>query len=209
MGKEKTEEYARSFFRNSTKQFPSPIRLLSSDKLPKINEAKSGKYIYSQGNNLENYKIQETHSTKQEDKTEFPRLELDYSNQSKTNQINRIIITPNSINKKTKVKGKKFYFGSANGSKCIKNNITRENSEKILNDATSPLDYTFEDKNMGYHQFEISFNAEKSKYYILENKQGTGTFVKIKTKLAVNRDMIISFCSCHMVLQVSPDGIYL
>ena len=88
----------------------------------------------------------------------------------------------------------------------MRSNFRRENFEKQSSDAISPNDYTFLDKNMGSHQFEILYNAEKSKYYILENRQGTGTFIKIKNKLAVNRDMIISFCSCHMVLQVLPDG---
>ena len=90
--------------------------------------------------------------------------------------------------------------------------MNQENSGKNSRDSSderSQNNYNFEDRNMGLRQFEISYNSEKLKYYILENKRGTGTFVKIKNKLVVNRDMIISFCSCHMVLQVLPDGNFL
>ena len=130
-------------------------------------------------NNLENPKIQESHAIDEEDKKEFPKLELDYSNETEINKVNRIIITPHSINGKKKVSDR-FYFGSANSSLSSRANFRRENFEKQSSDATSPNDYTFEDHNMGSHQFEILYNTEKSKYYILENRQGTGTFIKIK-----------------------------
>ena len=105
--------------------------------------------------------------------------------------------------------GNRFYFGSRRISSVVEPNSNRENSEnpsRDLFDSKSQIDYNFDDKNIGLHQFEISYNVDKKKYYILENKLGTGTFVKIKNKLIVNRDMIISFCSCHMVLQVIPDS---
>jgi len=143
---------------------------------------------------------------------EYPRLELQITSQENAfDESQSIVITPNTINGVKKNFGERFFFGSRRSSSDnlpfnsdSSNSI--KNSQFSISESDSTNDYYFDDTSMASRQFEISYNSEKSKYYILENKKGTGTFLKIKQKLPVNRDMIISFCSCHMVLQVSPDG---
>jgi hypothetical protein len=117
-----------------------------------------------------------------------------------------IVITPNSINGNKKILGDRFNFGSKKNLSGYSSQSNR-NSQNFINEVTTN-DYYFEDQSMAYRQFEILYNPEKSKYYILDNKRGSGTFLKIRNRLVVNKDMIISFCSCHMVLQVFNDGIF-
>jgi hypothetical protein len=125
-------------------------------------------------------------------------------------ELEHILITPNSINGLKKNLGDKFYFGSKRNSIGISDSSQSNKNSQICTNRTSDNDYDFEDPSMTSRQFEISYNPVKSKYYILEHKKGSGTFLKIRNKLVVNRDMIISFCSCHMVLQILDDGkIYL
>lgn len=138
---------------------------------------------------------------------QYPRLELQIFNPDITGEnSDYILITPNSINGNKKNFGERFYFGSKRSvSGNSDSSQSNRNSQNFLND-TSWNDYNFEDQIMASRQFEISYNIEKSKYYILEHKKGTGTFLKIRNRLVVSRDMIISFCSCHMVLQILNDG---
>jgi hypothetical protein len=139
-------------------------------------------------------------------------MELQITNQENAfEESQSIVVTPNSINGVKKNLGERFYFGSKRSSSenlpfNSESSNSFKNSQNSMNECDMTNDYNFDDPSMAPRQFEISYNTEKSKYYILENKKGTGTFLKIKQKLPVNRDMIISFCSCHMVLQVLPDG---
>jgi hypothetical protein len=112
------------------------------------------------------------------------------------NNNHRIIITPNSINGIVKNSDHKFIFGSNDA-------IPPSYTGGKLN----PIDYSINDKSMAYNQFEIIYDKEKNKFYISDSKIGTGIFAKINKKLTINRDIIISFCSCHMILQIASDRI--
>ncbi len=122
---------------------------------------------------------------------EYPRLEMKIENPRSPAEISTIIITPNSINGATKKIGEKFFFGGTGPNKTNPNN-----------------DFNFGDDTVNPKQFEISFLPEKNKFILQENPQGSGTFVKIKSKLVINKDYVLSFCSCHMHLQVKQDGKY-
>ena len=47
---------------------------------------------------------------------------------------------------------------------------------------------------------------EKGKYFLVDNKRGTGLFIKIKNKICVDHDMIVSFCASHMILQLDGES---
>lgn len=117
----------------------------------------------------------------------FPRLELTVSSAKYLDDKKVIVVTPNSINNKLKKLGERFYFG-------------RE--DKYSNKQN---DFNFNDESIGVRQFDLSYNKEKNKFYVVDNKRGTGLFVKIKTKIAVSQDMIVSFCASHMILQIEND----
>jgi hypothetical protein len=137
----------------------------------------------------------------------YPRLELTIINSRASNANNdKIVVTPNSINGLLKKLGEKFTFGRSMGLFGIPNSIISSISNNISTFNNKPNDYNFNDDSIAPRQFEISFNKEKGRYYVVDNKKGTGIFVKIKNKIAVTRDMIISFCACHMVLQVTNEG---
>lgn len=97
----------------------------------------------------------------------------------------KIKITPNSLS-------------SSNGVNCIKDRFVfgKVNSNKSN-------DYGINDESIALKQFEVFYKDEK--FYVLDNKKGTGLFVRVKEKLTIDRDMIISFCSSHMIVQVESD----
>jgi hypothetical protein len=126
----------------------------------------------------------------------YPRLEIfsmDCVNPLTNNH--NVILTPNSINGNIKYNNSSFVFGSSNGS-------IRTDRE---NDIT-PIDYSFNDISMGFSQFEIIYEKLRNKFYVVDNKKGTGVFAKINKKLLLNKEVIISFCSSHMILQVMNDS---
>ena len=49
-----------------------------------------------------------------------------------------------------------------------------------------------------------SIKKANKKYYISDNRLGTGLFIKVKNKLAIKQDIIVSFCSTHMIIQLDP-----
>jgi hypothetical protein len=117
----------------------------------------------------------------------YPKLEITVTSAKNPNEERLITVTPNSINGCIKPIGYKFYFGK---------------EDKYSNKKN---DYNFNDETVGARQFEISFNQDKNKFFIVDNKRGTGLFVKIKNKIAVDHDMIVSFCASHMILQTEID----
>lgn len=135
----------------------------------------------------------------------YPRMEIVLVN-SKLNNANtdKIIITPNSINGVIKKMGEKFSFGR---------NAGNTGPSSLLGSLTTfagkTNDYNFIDESVGPKQFEIGYSKEKEKFYIVDNKRGTGLFVKIKQKIMVTHDMIVSFCASHMILQVEPESKFL
>jgi hypothetical protein len=106
----------------------------------------------------------------------------------------KIILTPNSINGNIKTSDENFTFGSNVG---FPYSYTQSNY--------APIDFSFDDESMAYSQFEIKFNKQRGKFYVIDNKKGTGIFARINKKFHIDRDVIISFCSCHMILQVTAD----
>ncbi len=48
-----------------------------------------------------------------------------------------------------------------------------------------------------------------AKFFIIDNKRGTGLFIKIKQKICVNHNMIVSFCASRMILQLEGENISL
>ena len=106
--------------------------------------------------------------------------------------------------------GEKYLFGRSTGSSQHVTNALIGNNPAYasLNSMGSPKpnDYNFNDDSIGSRQFEISYNTEKGKFFIVDNKKGTGLFVKIKNFVVVDHDMIVSFCASHMILQVESEG---
>jgi hypothetical protein len=119
----------------------------------------------------------------------------------------KIIITPNSINGSVRQIGDKFYFGKTS-STFTGNHLSihlpmPKLSSTSLN--TRANDYDFTDDSIGPRQFEVSFSQDKGKFHVVDNKRGTGLFVKIKQSVVVDHDMIVSFCASHMILQVESE----
>jgi len=48
------------------------------------------------------------------------------------------------------------------------------------------------------------FKLANKKFYISDNRLGTGLFIKVKNKLMIKQDIIVSFCSTHMIIQLDP-----
>lgn len=126
-----------------------------------------------------------------------PRLEMtliDHRGFMIKNQ--KIILTPNSINGIIKISDQdKFFFGS--------------NDDNTLSDSggkSTNIDFNFNDKSMANLQFEIIYDKERNRFLVSDNIKGTGIFAKINKNMKVDRDLIISFCSCHMILQISEDS---
>ncbi len=138
----------------------------------------------------------------------YPRIEMSLVN-SRFNipSTEMIIITPNSLNGTLKKMGDKFIFGrhvpTSNIASSMMASLPTFLSSTSLNHR--PNDYDFTDETIGPRQFEISYSKDKNKFYVVDNKKGTGLFVKIKQSVMVDHDMIISFCASHMILQVEPE----
>jgi len=142
----------------------------------------------------------------------FPRMEITVMH-ARTNPLNstdKIILTPNSINGLIKKSGEKFVFG--------RNSLPNSNANANFN-ASSPIvnivqnqtnrlnDYNFtDDDSISLKQFEISYNKERNLYSVVDNKRGSGLFLKIKQKI-IDHDMIVSFCATHMIIQLESEGI--
>jgi hypothetical protein len=169
-------------------EFSDPINIKKEEnKESKETNEKIGKEI------TEDKNLKDAQSPLSAQKISYPKLELEVYN-SKSNQItDRIVITPNSITSSQgasiKALNDKFYFGRipVGGS-----NLTNNKN-----------DYNFSDDSIGNRQFEISFKDDK--FYVIDNKKGTGLFVKIKDEVMVDHDMIVSFCASHMILQVENE----
>lgn len=130
----------------------------------------------------------------------MPKVEFFISNSKNSNERAICVITPNSINNDVKNMGEKFYFGK-DDQKGIKKNH-----------------FNFNDDSIGFRQFEIAYSAgivylhkliklEKGRFFLVDNKRGTGLFIKIRQRILVDHDMIVSFCASHMILQLEGDSI--
>ncbi len=150
-------------------------------------------------------------ASKEKNLIPYPRIEMSIVN-SRFNipSTETIILTPNSINATIKKIGDKFIFGrhvaTSNMASSMMASLPTFLSSTSLNNR--PNDYDFTDETIGSRQFEISYSKEKNKFYVVDNKKGTGLFVKIKQSVVVDHDMIISFCASHMILQVEPECKY-
>ena len=141
----------------------------------------------------------------------YPRLEFSVMNTRLNNlPTEKIILTPNTINGSLRKIGEKLFFGRTPPATLKKYpsthlglNMPRFSSTSL---NTRPNDYDFSDESIGPRQFEISFVKEKEKFYVADNKRGTGLFVKIKQSVIVDHDMIVSFCASHMILQIESES---
>lgn len=142
----------------------------------------------------------------------YPRVEFTLKNVKSENVLNeKIILTPNSINGVYKKLGDKFYFGRTGGK--LKGNHLTVNvpfSSKASNTSLGsignvPNDYDFKDESIGPRQFDITYIKEKNKFFVTDNRRGTGLFVKIKKNITIVQDIIASFCAVHMILQVENE----
>ena len=98
---------------------------------------------------------------------------------------NKIILTPCSINGKFHKYGEKFTFG--------KNLNT--NSFNFHEDEEDIADNQFE---IFYDERKISFEKDKKKFYIKEDKYGKGLFLKIVHKIPIYEDIFVSFCQSYL-----------
>ncbi len=141
----------------------------------------------------------------------IPRLELGIINTRTNSPTNeKIIITPNSINGQVRKVGDKFLFGrTASVGTALNPSVQGGISLAPKFSSTSlihrPNDYDFSDESIASRQFEMTYSKEKNKFYVVDNKRGTGLFVKIKQSVVVDHDMIVSFCASHMILQVESE----
>jgi len=138
----------------------------------------------------------------------YPRVELTFSNSKNGSQNSEIVtITPNSLNGEVKKIGEKIQFGrsvrQAKLASSMMASLPTFLSSTSLNNKSN--DYNLSDESVGPRQFEIIFKKDKGKFFIVDNKKGTGLFVKIKQGVVIDHDMIISFCASHMILQVEPE----
>lgn len=117
----------------------------------------------------------------QEELIPSPKLKLlVYSNHT-SSLVNTIVLTPNSLKTQTQPIKKfktphKFSFGKDNKNDCVIN-----------------------DDSLGKFQFHINFLNQK--FYIIDNLNGTGLFVKINNHLIIDHDIIVSFGADHMYIQ--------
>ena len=138
----------------------------------------------------------------------YPRIEMSIVN-SRFNipSTEMVIITPNSLNGTIKKMGDKFIFGRHVGTSNIASSMMASLPTFLSSTSLNhrPNDYDFTDETIGPRQFEITYTKDKNKFYVVDNKKGTGLFVKVKQSVVVDHDMIISFCASHMILQVEPE----
>ena len=119
----------------------------------------------------------------------FPQLTLQFISNINENVSEKAMITPNSLTKKDgnviimKDSSHKFSFGSA------------------LNN-----DYVLNDSNLSDKQFYTFYNDKTKSFHVVDSITGTGLFVQINDSLIITHDMIVSFCTDHMYLQVNDKG---
>lgn len=117
------------------------------------------------------------------DYSQLPKLKL-VKIEGITNKGVMILIGPDGI-----IGGKKnggiTYFGNLNG--------------KLLNDYNFPSD----EIGIGGRHFYIRYAAQK--YFIKDQSEGSGTFVKIRVPIKLHTGYIISFGDNHMTVSVSAD----
>ena len=68
--------------------------------------------------------------------------------------------------------------------------------DEIVNDFVLPTE-----EGVGNRHFLIKYNPVERKYCIKDLGEGTGTFVKITTKLLLKENYILSFGENHMIVQ--------
>lgn len=117
-------------------------------------------------------------------KIEFPKAIFKFYNNSKSNLLEEISLTPNSLTKTDgtvliQPKYHKFSFGNSKDNDC---------------ELTGA--------NLADKQFYVYFDSDSKKFSAIDNIAGTGLFVKIEDNIIINHDMIVSFCADHMYLQV-------
>lgn len=116
----------------------------------------------------------------------YPKLVLIISDSINNSEISQVQLTPNSINGKTIEKSNNKYIKYTFGN----------------NDSYSyiiPCDQSTEQK------FTIYLDNHKNKYYVQDDKSGTGLFVKLKDKIQVFNGMLISFYIDFMYITIIPD----
>lgn len=79
----------------------------------------------------------------------------------------------------------------------IGTNDTKSNRKEI-NDIIIPK----EERGMGARHILIRFILETRSYYIKDNGDGTGTFIKIEKSLVLRTGYIISYGDSHMVVTI-------
>jgi pSer/pThr/pTyr-binding forkhead associated (FHA) protein len=90
-----------------------------------------------------------------------------------------IRVTPFSINDKPASHDGKYFFGKENDN----------------NDFNFP-----KEENVGPNQFEIRFDKNNGLYYIKDIREGSGSFIKINKRQAIEQDSIFSFCNTHIIV---------
>lgn len=142
----------------------------------------------------------------------IPRMELGIINTKTNSPTNeKIIITPNSVNGQIRKVGEKFLFGRTASVGTALNPSVQGGIATLAPKFSStslihrPNDFDFSDESIAARQFEMTYSKEKNKFFVVDNKRGTGLFVKIKQSVVVDHDMIVSFCASHMILQVESE----
>jgi hypothetical protein len=113
---------------------------------------------------------------------EFPKLELLCINTKNEKEMNKIEITPNSINGEIR------------------------NTNKFIISKDDIKNNDLKDKLMGNKQFEMGYDKFINKFNIIDTKMGTGLFIRIQ-KLQIKQDTIVSFCQTHMIVQLDISSI--
>lgn len=86
------------------------------------------------------------------------------------------------------------------GSKRAKNDYKTYIGSQLMDNGEVINDYVIEEEaqGMGRQHLLIKFNPSTSKYMISDLGDGTGTFVKVGTELALREGFIVSFGNSHM-----------
>ena len=124
-----------------------------------------------------------------EKQIEYPKVTFKFYNNSQSDLLEQISLTPNSLTKSNgsitiHPKHHKFTFGSSKESDC-----------------------ELSDTNISSKQFFVYFDSDSKKFLAIDNILGTGLFVKIEDSIIINHDMIVSFCADHMYLQAAENEI--
>ena len=90
------------------------------------------------------------------------------------------------------------YFGTNEASPlsvilvCYGENVQRD----IKNDYIFPA----EDSGFGQKQFKIFYSVNEDQYYLKDLGDGSGTFIRVDTKIIVRQGYIVTFGNYHIVL---------